>query len=302
MKDSFWEGSGLLYFPAWAKLNLGLKVGAQRPDGYHEIKSVMQTVSLADRVELEAKDNGISLEVVGAELPTDGRNLAVRAAQLVRDRFQVATGVHIKLTKNIPLAAGLAGGSADAAAVLYGLNRYWQLNLGLKDLVPLAADLGSDVPFALLGGTGLAEGRGEVVSTLVPLPRCYFVLACPPVAVSTAWAYNELDRTLLDHHHKVDIDALLAGLERRDLGQMAALLANSFEPVVMAHFPLIRDIKETLLAAGALAALMSGSGPTVYGLFAGWEEANAAVSVLDTAATTYVVEPVSVGAGRLIEE
>lgn len=302
MKDSFWEGSGLLYFPAWAKLNLGLKVGAQRPDGYHEIKSVMQAVSLADRVELEAKDNGISLEVVGAELPTDGRNLAVRAAQLVRDRFQVAKGVHIKLTKNIPLAAGLAGGSADAAAVLYGLNRYWQLNLGLKDLVPLAADLGSDVPFALLGGTGLAEGRGEVVSTLVPLPRCYFVLACPPVAVSTAWAYNELDRTLLDHHHKVDIDALLAGLERRDLGQMAALLANSFEPVVMAHFPLIRDIKETLLAAGALAALMSGSGPTVYGLFAGWEEANAAASALDTAATTYVVEPVSVGAGRLIEE
>ena len=220
MKDSFWEGSGLLYFPAWAKLNLGLKVGAQRPDGYHEIKSVMQTVSLADRVELEAKDNGISLEVVGAELPTDGRNLAVRAAQLVRDRFQVAKGVHIKLTKNIPLAAGLAGG-ADAAAVLYGLNRYWQLNLVLRTWYHWRLTLAVMCPCPVRG-TGLAEGRGEVVSTLVPLPRCYFVLACPPVAVSTAWAYNELDRTLLDHHYKVDIDALLAGC-RRDLGQIAAL-------------------------------------------------------------------------------
>ncbi|HHV39732.1 MAG TPA: 4-(cytidine 5'-diphospho)-2-C-methyl-D-erythritol kinase [Tepidimicrobium sp.] len=291
----------MLCFPAWAKLNLGLKVGAKRLDGYHDIVSVMQTISLADQVQLEPRQEGISLEVIGAKLPTDNRNLAVQAARLIQDRFQVPSGVHIRLIKNIPLAAGLAGGSADAAAVLYGLNELWHLGLDIKNLVKLATNIGSDVPFALLGGTGLAQGRGEIVSPLWPLPHCYLVLACPPVAVSTAWAYNELDCSLIDPQ-PVNIDNLIAALEKKDLTQIAASLANSFEPVVAFHFPVITRIKEALLAAGAKAALMSGSGSTVYGIFSGLEEAKRAASALSTDVTTYVARPVSEGAGRLPKE
>lgn len=302
MRGHFREGGGvLLRFPAWAKLNLGLKVGAKRPDGYHDIVSVMQTVSLADQVEMEPVGDGISLEVVGAQLPTDDGNLAFQAARLLKERFQVPNGVHIRLIKNIPLAAGLAGGSADAAAVLYGLNELWRLNLPVSNLVQLAADIGSDVPFALVGGTGLARGRGEIVSSLPSLPCCYLVLACPPVAVSTAWAYNELDRNLVDPQ-PVDINRLLVALEKGDLIQIAASLANSFEPVVKARFPVVKEIKKGLLTAGAVAALMSGSGPTVYGIFTGLEEAKHAVSVLNAAVAACVVQPVSVGAGRLPKE
>ncbi|HHV07047.1 MAG TPA: 4-(cytidine 5'-diphospho)-2-C-methyl-D-erythritol kinase [Firmicutes bacterium] len=288
-------------FPGWAKLNLGLKVGGKRPDGYHSIISVMQTVSLADQVKLELKKDGISLEVTGAKLPTDDQNLAVQAARLIQSRFQVSEGVHIRLIKNIPLAAGLAGGSADAAAVLYGVNELWNLGLGIKDLTQLAAEIGSDVPFALCGGTGLAQGRGEIVSPLPSLPDCYLVLACPPVAVSTPWAYNELDRSSVKPQ-LVNIDKLIAALKEKDLDEIAAAMANSFEPVVVAHFPIIRDIKQALLDSGAIAALMSGSGPTVYGIFTSLNKAKHAVSTLNTDIITHVAKPVPVGAGRLPKE
>lgn len=290
------------YLPAWAKLNLGLEVGAKRRDGYHEIKSVMQTVSLADRLLLEPQADHVSLEVTGADLPTDARNIAVQAAHLLRDRCRVRCGVHIKLIKRIPSAAGLGGGSADAAAVLSGLNRLWQLNLSQTDLISLAADLGSDVPFALLGGTALATGRGEVVSPLPALPHCCFVLVCPPVTISTTWAYAQLERMSARPDPSPSIDALLFGLEAGDLASIAANLANSFELVMAAHFPLIRDIKQKLLAAGALAASMSGSGPAVYGLFSDRNKAAAALSVFGSEVAVYVLEPVSRGARRLVEE
>jgi 4-diphosphocytidyl-2-C-methyl-D-erythritol kinase len=293
----------LPFFPAWAKLNLGLEVGARRPDGYHEIRSIMQTVSLADQVKLEWTTGGISLEVEGADLPADSGNIAMRAAKLMRDRAGGGLGVSIRLIKRIPLAAGLAGGSADAAAVLFGLNRLWDLGLSGPDLIALAADLGSDVPFCLLGGTAYAKGRGEIVAPLPPLPPCFIVLVCPPLVVSTAWAYSMLDRDGLEQHRPVDgIDGLEAALETGNLSQIAAGMANTFEPVVMAHFPLIGEIKEMLLTAGALAAMMSGSGPTVYGLFSTSKEAHAAASILKASFITHVVQPVPVGAGRLIEE
>jgi 4-diphosphocytidyl-2-C-methyl-D-erythritol kinase len=289
-------------FPAWAKLNLGLKVGAKRPDGYHDIISVMQTVSLADKVELTPRRAGVSLEVVGADLPTDDTNLAVQAAHLIQDKCGVPSGVHIKLTKHIPLAAGLAGGSADAAAVLYGMNVLWRLGLGSKELMELGAAIGSDVPFALLGGTGLAEGRGEIVSPLPPLPNCYLVLACPKVAVSTAWAYNELDCGRAYFSPPVDINSLVKALSLGDLALVAAGMANSFEPVVTTHFPVINDLKQALVAAGAKAALMSGSGPTVYGVFTELTEAKQAISILSTDVITYLAQPVTIGAGRFPEE
>lgn len=288
-------------YPAWAKINLGLKVGAKRSDGYHDILTVMQTVSLSDRVELTPTLAGINLEVVGADLPLDERNLAVQAAKLMKHKGKIVQGANIKLTKMIPLAAGLAGGSADAAAVLYALNELWQVNLSLEELLELGTAIGSDVPFALHGGTALAQGRGEIISPLPSLPDCYFVLACPNVTVSTAWAYQEIDR-MAAASHPVDIPSLVAALDQGDLAQIAAALANSFEPVIAAHFPIINDLKQALLENGALAALMSGSGPTVFGVFTTEQQAERAAVNLKPLVVTHLVRPVSVGAGRFSEE
>jgi 4-diphosphocytidyl-2-C-methyl-D-erythritol kinase len=284
------------FFPAWAKVNLGLDVRAKRTDGYHDVRMIMQTVSLADCIGLEIQEHGISLQVQGAELSPGENNLAYRAAKLLQEHCQVTKGAKIELKKRIPLAAGLAGGSADAAAVLYGLSKIWQLNLNEGELHSLALRLGSDVPFALLGGTALAEGRGEILTPLTPLPDCYLVLARANLEVSTAWAYRELDAC--PERTAVDIDVLLLALCQGDLAALARQMENSFEPVVTARYPVIRELKEALLDQGALGAVLTGSGPTVFGLFTSLEEATRAVTSLAARSETFVVRPVMSGAGR----
>lgn len=254
----------MLTVKAFAKINLALDVLYKRPDGYHEVAMVMQAVSLADTITLTSYPGDIMLNVNITGLPGDASNLAYRAAALLKEYAGTQQGVFITLDKRIPLAAGLAGGSADAAAVLNGLNNLWGLNLSLDELSKLAAKLGSDVPFCLYNGTMLATGRGEFLTPLPPLPKCYVILAKPAVEVPTAWVYQQFkaDRVQV----RPDIAAMSKFLEKGSLAGVAGSLANVLESVTIPVHPEIAKIKESMLKYGAMAALMSGSGPTVFGL------------------------------------
>lgn len=245
-----------------AKINLTLDVLGRRPDGYHEVAMVMQSVSLCDRVRLTPAAD-ISLTVNRPELAADATNLAWRAAALLRDYAGVTVGVHIQLEKVIPVAAGLAGGSTDAAAVLKGLNSLWRLGLTTAELARLGARLGSDVPFCVYGGTMLATGRGEQVTALPPLPPCWVVLATPSVSVSTAWVYRHFQPQAVTA--RPDTDGMIAALRAGDFAAVATRLANVLESVTIPAYPQVRELKQLLQELG-MAALMSGSGPTVFGL------------------------------------
>lgn len=250
-----------IYAPA--KINLTLDVTSQRPDGYHEVVMVMQSVALCDRIRLTPAEAGIDLRVNMPGLAADTSNLAWQAAALLRSYAGVTAGVRIDLEKHIPLAAGLAGGSTDAAAVLKGLNILWGLQLTEDELMRLGARLGSDVPFCLRGGTMLATGRGERVSPLPPLPPCWVVLAKPAVAVSTAWAYQRFSPAAV--RRRPDTAGVIAALQAGDFTGVAVRLANVLESVTMAAYPRVAVLKRAMQRLG-LAALMSGSGPTVFGL------------------------------------
>lgn len=258
-----------------AKINLTLDIIRIRPDGYHEVAMIMQEVSLFDTLYLEKKKAGISLEIEclnGAMLEADERNLAWRAAQLIIDECNVQGGVGIKLIKRIPIAAGLAGGSTDAAAVLKGMNTLYDLNLSEKRLCDLGAKLGSDIPFCVMGGTMLSTGRGEI---LVPAPRCpeiWLVLAKPPIGISTPWAYKEYDKGY--DGPRPNNFAMLDALCDNDKVAIGKLMCNVLEQVSIAAHPEIAEYKKIMLEHGAYASMMSGSGPTVFGLCHDEGEAN----------------------------
>lgn len=283
----------MLTLKAFAKINLALDVLYKRPDGYHEVAMVMQAVSLADTITLTSQPDDIVLTVSIPGLPGDSSNLAYRAAALLREYAGTRQGVNIALDKQIPMAAGLAGGSADAAAVLKGLNCLWKLNLSLAELSKLAAKLGSDVPFCLYNGTMLATGRGELLAPLAPLPKCYVVLAKPAVEVPTAWVYQQFvaDRVEV----RPDIKAMSKFLDQGSLAGVAGSLANVLESVTIPAHPEIAKIKASMLKYGAMAALMSGSGPTVFGLADCRKQAEAIASRLkaDGIPEVFVAETVS---------
>ena len=257
------DNESRLSLKAHAKINLTLEVLGKRPDGYHEVAMIMQSVSLHDTVTLSLRDSGISLACDRPDLPCDSGNLAFRAADLLRREVGVARGVQIELTKRIPLAAGLAGGSTDAAAVLKGLNRLWQLALPAAELERLAARLGSDVPFCLQGGTSLATGRGEILTALPDFSGHGVVLANPPLQVSTAWVYGNFRGS---NQCRPEVSRLRQWLGQQDFSAVAAALFNDLESVTIPAYPQIAAIKEQLLQAGAAGVLMSGSGPTVFAL------------------------------------
>lgn len=248
-----------------AKINLTLDVLYKREDGFHQVEMIMQAIDLADIVSLEERKNSvISVASNIARLPCDHRNLAYRAAVLIKEACQVTTGVHIFLEKNIPVAAGLAGGSADAASVLLGLNNLWKLGLSLHELEILGAKLGSDVPFCLRGGTMLATGRGEILEPLADLKPCYVVLAKPPISVSTSWVYRQYrGQDVKDHP---DTSGVRSCLTQGDLPGVANRLCNVLESVTIPIHPQIKELKKSMMQHGAMASLMSGSGPTVFGL------------------------------------
>lgn len=250
---------------AHAKINLLLNVMGIRLDGYHELETIMQTLELHDILEISEAPN-IEIDITGADLPTGPENLAYKAAALLREYSGYTRGIKIKLYKHIPLAAGLAGGSSDAAAVLNGLNQYWNLKIKPKELASLGAKIGSDIPFCLQGGTALVRGRGEIVSPVKHhLPPLGVVLVKPLFGVSTAQIYRLFDQVTNPFHP--DYRGMLKAIERNDLVGFIKYLGNSLEPVTISLHPEIIKIKKEISNAGAIGTLMSGSGPTVFGLF-----------------------------------
>ncbi|MBP2643922.1 MAG: ispE [Firmicutes bacterium] len=288
----------ILSVDARAKINLALDILYKRSDGYHEVEMVMQEITLADKVLLDGDADEISVSTNIPDLSCGQDNLAYRAAALIRDTLKIRRGVRITLDKRIPVAAGLAGGSANAAAVLKGLNQLWGLGLSLRELEELGSSLGSDVPFCLNGGTMLATGRGEKLSSLPGLAEVYVVLAKPPVAVSTAWVYGNYRPEIVTHHP--DIPGMVACLEKRDLPGVAGKMANVLESVTMAAYSEISDLKNLMLDCGLVASMMSGSGPTVFGLTADYRKAHAVAELLrrNTAAWVAIAETVDDSEGK----
>lgn len=261
-----------VYEKAPAKINLMLDVLGRRDDGYHELETVMTMVDLADRLELaELAEDRVELVSQSPAIPLDKRNLAHQAALLVKARFGVSKGVRITLDKHVPVSAGLAGGSSDAAAVLRGLNRLWRLGLKGEELEVLGAELGSDVPYCVRGGTVLARGRGEILESLPSPPPCWVVLAKPPVSVSTADVFARLNLGEIAEHPSAE--RMVDALRRRSFPGVCRALGNVLEHVTLRLHPEIRQIKAAMEKMGADGVLMSGSGPTVFGLVAREEKA-----------------------------
>lgn len=251
---------------ALGKINLGLDVLGRRPNGYHDVRMVMQTVYLYDQILLEKTDKeGISLKTNLFYLPVNENNLAYRAAKMLIDEFAIKEGVHISLEKHIPVAAGMAGGSSNAAAVLYGMNRLFQLGLTDQELMERGVKLGADVPYCIMRGTVLAEGIGEELTPLPAMPKCHVLLAKPPISVSTQKVYEKLDAQEVTEHP--DIDGILLGLQTGDLKKITSSMGNVLENVTITEYPQIERIKDVMKEEGALNAMMSGSGPTVFGIY-----------------------------------
>ncbi len=249
-----------------AKINLGLDVLGRRENGYHDVRMVMQTIYLYDNVTLQKKETpGIDLKTNLFYLPVDEKNIAYKAAKMLMDEFQIEGGISITLDKHIPVAAGMAGGSSNAATVLVGMNRLFHLGLTEEELMERGVKLGADVPYCVMRGTALAEGIGEELTQLPPLPKCYVLIAKPAISVSTKVVYEKLDAHEIEDHP--DIDGILEGLEAEDIEKIAVSMGNVLERVTIEDYPIIEEIKETMKEEGALNAMMSGSGPTVFGIF-----------------------------------
>ncbi|MBU3877619.1 4-(cytidine 5'-diphospho)-2-C-methyl-D-erythritol kinase [Faecalicatena sp. AGMB00832] len=251
---------------ALAKINLGLDVLGKRENGYHDVRMVMQSIYLYDDVRIErTKNPGIEVKTNLYFLPTDENNIAYKAAAMLIEEFQIHEGVVITLDKHIPVAAGMAGGSSNAAAVLFGMNKMFGLGLSKQELMERGVKLGADVPYCIMRGTVLAEGIGEELTVLPAMPKCTVLVAKPGISVSTKVVYEALDSKEIVKHP--NIDALLAGLEKGSLREVAAAMGNVLEDVTIPMYPVIEDIKNVMKEEGAMNAMMSGSGPTVFGLF-----------------------------------
>lgn len=253
-----------LMVKAPAKINLSLDVLRKREDGYHEVEMIMTTIDLSDRLELTLLEKS-DIRIISHNrfVPDDHRNLAYQAAVLLKERFQVKKGVAITIEKNIPVAAGLAGGSSDAAAALRGLNKLWNLGLTLDELAEIGAEIGSDVSFCVYGGTALAKGRGEIINELPAPPTCWVILAKPFIGVSTADVYRRLDLQGIKHPNTRE---MIESIHEGSYGRVCENLGNVLEEVTLQLHPEVAQIKEQMKRFGADAVLMSGSGPTVFGL------------------------------------
>ena len=259
---------------AMAKINLGLDVVRRREDGYHDLRMIMQTVRLFDRIRLSVtRSGGVRLKTNLGFLPTDASNHACKAAQMLIDEFGIKDGVFIDLEKHIPVAAGLAGGSSDAAAVLVGMNLLFGLGLSSEQLRLRGVKIGADVPYCIMRGTALAEGIGDRLTPLPGIPRCSIVVAKPDLRVSTKYVYTHLHLDESTIHP--DIDAQIEAIRAGDLKGMCACCGNVLESVTETAYPKISELKKTMMDGGALVSMMSGSGPSVFGIFDEKEKAQA---------------------------
>ena len=251
---------------ALAKINLGLDVVRRREDGYHEVRMIMQTIQLYDRLDIKrTQEPGIQIQTNLSFLPVNENNLIYKAAKLLMDEFSITDGVSVKLDKRIPVAAGMAGGSTDAAAMLIGVNRLFSLGLTKRQLMERGVQIGADVPYCIMRGTAQAEGIGEALSPLPPMVKCPVLIAKPSISVSTKFVYQNLK--LDDTTIHPDIDRLIDDIKAKNLHDIAAHMGNVLETVTIPNYPVIDEIKKHMLSNGAVGAMMSGSGPTVFGLF-----------------------------------
>ncbi|MDR7522029.1 MAG: 4-(cytidine 5'-diphospho)-2-C-methyl-D-erythritol kinase [Armatimonadota bacterium] len=251
---------------AYAKVNLGLNVLERREDGFHEVETILHTIALHDEITLREAGEGVRVVADTAEVPTGPDSPIYRAAALLREEHRITQPVEIEVRKRIPIAAGLGGGSADAAVTLMGLAQMWKLRLDGRELAALAGRIGSDVPFFLGGGAAVARGRGERVQPLPALPATWVVLARPRIPVSTEWAYRQIRPAEIVR--RPDIPGLIEAITRRDVPAVGRLLGNVFEEVIAAHHPIVAEVKARILHGEAYGAAMTGTGPTVYGLMA----------------------------------
>lgn len=264
---------------ALAKINLGLDVIRRREDGYHEVCMVMQTIHLYDRLDIMKNTSGnITMETNLSFLPTNENNLVYKAAKLLCDEFDIKDGIHVNLQKRIPVAAGMAGGSTDAAAVLYGVNKIFDLGLSTQDLMDRGVKIGADVPYCIMRGTALAEGIGEKLSPLPPMVKCPVLIAKPAINVSTKFVYENLKLDANTVHP--NMQQLISDIKEKDLNKIACDMGNVLESVTIPAYPIIADIKEYMMEHGAVGAMMSGSGPTVFGLYDDENTAQAAFEAI----------------------
>lgn len=265
---------------AYAKINIGLDVLRRREDGYHELKMIMQTVDICDDLVFErTEQTGIVIQSDHEELPVDGSNLIYKAADLLMRDKGITEGVQITLTKRIPIAAGMAGGSSDAAATMHGVNELFGMGYSIQELQELGVKLGADIPYCLVGGTMLSEGIGEILTPLPAPPDCFLVVAKPDINVSTAFVYGNLHADRLTYHP--DIDGMVRALQTGNLRGITDRLGNVLETVTIKEYPIIEEIKKLMRSMGAENALMSGSGPSVFGIYTDRKAAEAAAHAVE---------------------
>ena len=256
-----------LSYKAYAKVNLGLDVLRRREDGYHEVKMIMQMVNLYDTITIEETSSDLGIVIIADAdfVPTNEDNLIYKAAKLLLDEFKIASGVKIDLKKRIPVAAGMAGGSTDAAATLIGVNELFNLGLSVNDLMIRGVKIGADVPYCVMGGTALSEGIVEILTPVKGMPQCHILIAKPPINVSTKFVYENLHANELTWHP--DIDGLVESINVSDIKGITSKMENVLETVTVKEYPIIEEIKTFMKENGALNSIMSGSGPTVFGIF-----------------------------------
>ncbi|GKX28547.1 4-diphosphocytidyl-2-C-methyl-D-erythritol kinase [Vallitalea longa] len=251
---------------ARAKINISLDVIGKRQDGYHEVKMIMQTINLYDKINMKKiRKDEIKIQTNLAFLPVDDRNLVYKVVKHLKEKYSIKTGVFIDLYKVIPVAAGLAGGSSDAAATLVGMNRLFNLRMTMNEMMEIGTMFGADIPYCLLRGTALSEGIGEKLTPLKRFPNAYVVIAKPNINVSTGYVYSNLD--LNDIDARPDTDEIINGINKGDLHHICLNMGNILETVTTKKYPIINEIKRCMMENGAIGSLMTGSGPSVFGIF-----------------------------------
>lgn len=270
-----------LQLKAYGKINLGLDVIRKRPDGYHDLDMIMQMVDVYDDVIIERKAGEEIVVKADAAVLSNGKdNLAYMAAKMLFDEFGIKSGVEITIHKRIPIAGGMAGGSSDCATTLIGINEMFNLGLSKQQLMERGVKLGADVPYCVLGGTAIARGIGEVLTPLPTPPQCHVIIAKPPISVSTAYVYGHIRPDEITK--RPDIEQMTLAIKEQDLNKLSDLLYNVMEEVTVSEYPVIEKLKSIMLENGALNSIMSGSGPTVFGLFDDRKKAQAAMKALDS--------------------
>ena len=270
-----------LQLKAYGKINLGLDVIRKRPDGYHDLDMIMQMVDVYDDIIIEKKAGEEIVVKADAAVLSNGKdNLAYMAAKMLFDEFGIKSGVEITIHKRIPIAGGMAGGSSDCATTLIGINEMFNLGLSKQQLMERGVKLGADVPYCVLGGTAIARGIGEVLPPLPTPPQCHVIIAKPPISVSTAYVYGHIRPDEITK--RPDIEQMTLAIKEQDLNKLSDLLYNVMEEVTVSEYPVIEKLKSIMLEKGALNSIMSGSGPTVFGLFDDREKAQAAMKALDS--------------------